>query len=73
MAEKDETELTPANTKMVWIQGGLYTMVAVLTPVASALANDTPFTTRFVAATVISAIISGGIALKAFLSNSNKI
>ena len=57
--------------KMILLQGGLYTLIAALTPVAGLLAGDQPLTTRSLICLVIGSIIAGANALKAFLSTSN--
>lgn len=57
-------------TKLLVLQGLLYTVPAALTPVATVLASDTPLTWRVIAGLVVAAIISGSIALKAFLSTT---
>lgn len=58
------------NNRVLWIQGGLYTTIAALTPVASALMSDVTLTTRYMIALVMAAIIAGATALKAFLSTT---
>jgi Flp pilus assembly pilin Flp len=52
------------------LQGGLYTLIAALTPVANTLASDATLTTRAAICLVITAIIAGATALKAFLSTT---
>lgn len=56
--------------KQLIIQGGLYTLIAALTPVANALASDATLTMRATICLVITAIIAGATALKAFLSTT---
>ena len=56
--------------KQLVIQGGLYTLVAALTPVANTLASDATLTPRATVCLVITAVIAGATALKAFLSTT---
>ncbi len=58
------------NTRMLWIQGALYTIIAMLMPVSTFLAGDSEATPRAISAVVVFAIISGATALKAFLSTT---
>lgn len=58
------------DNKMLITQGVLYTMVAMLTPTLNVLAGDTELTSRAVVVIVITSLISGALALKAFLSTT---
>lgn len=57
-------------SRLLLIQGGLYTMIGALTPVPTVLVADAPLTTRSLVCLAIIALISGGNALKAFLSTT---
>lgn len=56
--------------KLLILQGGLYTIIAALTPIATFLISDAVLTSRSIAAVVCSALIAGATALKAFLSTT---
>lgn len=56
--------------RLLVVQGGLYTVIAALTPVANTLASDASLTWRAIACVVLTAIIAGATALKAFLSTT---
>lgn len=54
----------------LYIEGALYTAIAVGTPLYDLLAGDHPLTGRALAAVSVASIVSGCNALKAFLSTS---
>lgn len=56
--------------KLLWLQGGLYTGIAALTPLTTALSSTTPMTGRYILCLVIGSTIAGATALKAFLSTN---
>ncbi len=70
MAERKEEEQQPSFTKMNWLQGGLYTLIGTLSPIAAAILGKEELTTRFLVGTILGALVSGSVALKAYLSNS---
>lgn len=57
-------------SKLLVLQGGLYTIIAALTPIAAFLISDAALNARSIAAVVCSALIAGATALKAFLSTT---
>jgi VIT1/CCC1 family predicted Fe2+/Mn2+ transporter len=59
-----------AMPKLLILQGGLYTIIAALTPVATFLISDSPLTVRAIVGLVVIAVIAGATALKAFLSTT---
>ncbi len=56
--------------KPVYVEGALYTIIAVATPIAALLSGNQPITGRTITAVSIGALIAGCTALKAFLSTS---
>jgi hypothetical protein len=56
--------------RLIFLQGLLYTIIATLTPAAGMLATNTELTNRAIMALVITCVISGATAMKAFLSTS---
>jgi carbon starvation protein CstA len=57
-------------SKLLILQGGLYTIIAALTPVPVFLAGSEPITTRALWGLVVSSLLAGATALKAFLSTN---
>lgn len=58
------------NQKLLFVQGALFTIIGALTPVIAVLSSDTALTQRTIAVLVISGLVSGATALKAFLSTT---
>lgn len=56
--------------KLLVLQAALYTGIAALTPLTTALSSDTPLTPRYIICLAIGSIIAGATALKAFLSTN---
>lgn len=56
--------------RLLVFQAGLYTVIAALTPATTTLASNVELTPRAVSCLVISSIIAGATALKAFLSTT---
>lgn len=56
--------------KLLVLQGGLYTVLGALPPVAAVLASNAELTARSIICLIISGIIGGATALKAFLSTN---
>lgn len=54
----------------VYIEGGLYTLIAFGTQIYELLAGDEPLSGRTITAGIAKAVVAGAIALKAFLSTS---
>lgn len=57
-------------SKQLIVQGLLYTIIGALTPVAGLLASQVELTQRAVITIVITGIVAGATALKAFLSTT---
>lgn len=57
-------------SKLLFVQGGLYTLIGMLTPIPVALASNVELTWRAVTGLIISALLAGATALKAFLSTN---
>jgi ACR3 family arsenite efflux pump ArsB len=56
--------------KSLYVEGGLYTVIAMGAPWLELLRGDADLTGRSVAATAIASLVAGATALKAFLSTS---
>lgn len=56
--------------KILLIQGALYAIPAALTPLAAALLGEQPLSARMIAGLIITGIIQGAIAVKAFTSTT---
>jgi hypothetical protein len=56
--------------KTLYLEGSLYTFVALGTPIAALLASDQPLSGRAIAAVAVGSLVAGANALKAFLSTS---
>jgi hypothetical protein len=57
-------------SKLLFVQGGLYVLIGTLTPIPVALASNIELTGRVITGLVISSILAGATALKAFLSTN---
>ena len=56
--------------KQLLIQGALYVIIGALSPIAALLTTDQEITNRVLTVMIISGILSGATALKAFLSTT---
>lgn len=53
------------------LQGALYTIIGALTPIGAVLASDTDLSSqRTIATMIVTGLIAGATALKAFLSTT---
>lgn len=57
-------------SKQLIIQGALYTIIGALTPVTALLNTEQALTNRVITVMIVSGIIAGATALKAFLSTT---
>jgi hypothetical protein len=58
------------NSKILWIECVLYIVIGLGTPIVEVIASDRLLTTRVICAVVITSIVSGCNAAKAFFSTS---
>ena len=66
----DESPATPHSKRVVFLEGTLYFVISALTPAATVLEGDKDLDTRHVIALILSSIVAGSVALKAFFSQS---
>jgi hypothetical protein len=58
------------NNTILYLEGALYTLIAVGGPLIETLGSDRPLTSRTLVLVAVTSIVSGANALKAFLSTS---
>lgn len=56
------------NSKLLYLEGALFFLIGGLTPVGAILASEVSLSNRTTAAMIVSGIIGGSTALKAYLS-----
>jgi len=67
----DDSPATPHSRKVVILEGALYFTISALTPAATVLEGDKELDARHIVALILSSIVAGSVALKAFFSQSH--